>query len=124
MAVAEELRGTIKVHVGHARARGDGDGDVAPDLDLMQRIPHLHNVPGAQLAKAIAAGKVPPLTVAGTVVQVDLPSEVSPLVAAIDGKRSVDAIVSAAGVAADSWATVEAALCPWGVLHYSRIGVS
>jgi len=54
-----------------------------------------------------------------------LPREAAPLIAAIDGRRTLDEIAARTG--ADpiafgaAWGKVEARLAPWGMLLYSSI---
>ncbi|MEY1554330.1 class I SAM-dependent methyltransferase [Yoonia sp. R2331] len=123
MQTAEDLRGTIKTHVGYARPAEEA----APPLPAWSaRIPHLNNVPAAQLAQAIAAGKMPPLRVGSEQVQIKLRPDTAPLIAGIDKQRTQSQIADAAGLSGDKaarlWSRIEAALTPWGVLHYSGIG--
>ena len=120
MAVAEKLRGTIKTHVGYARA--SGQSVPLPDPDT--RIPHLHGVPAAKLAQAIAQGRAPALTVERERVQISLPPDTAPLIAQINGRQSLADIFNTAGLsptqARSLWPRIEAQLLPWGVLLYSR----
>lgn len=123
MAVAEKLRGTIKVHVGYA-VPADEERKPARGTNLSQ-VPHLPNVPLAQLAKAVERGKVPPLKLGSEQVRVDLPKRAAPLIALVDGRRDLATIAARAGMDPLSfgpvWGAVEAALAPWGALHYSRL---
>lgn len=122
MAVAEQLRGTIKTHVGYAR-RAD---DPAPALpQLVARIPHLGDAPPAALAKAVAADKLPPLRVGAEQITVNIPTKAAPLIAGINGQRSVAEIITGTALGSAEgerlWGKLAAALVPWGLLHYSAI---
>ncbi|WP_377512506.1 class I SAM-dependent methyltransferase [Octadecabacter sp. R77987] len=118
MAVAEKLRGTIKTHVGYARAHP------APVPDPDTRIPHLHGVPAAKLAQAIANGRAPAMTVERERVQITLPPETAPLIAQIDGRQPLARLYKTTGLAPTEaralWSLIESQLSPWGVLLYSR----
>lgn len=123
MAVAEKLNGTIRTHTGYAVASDEARGPATGrDRSL---IPHLKGVQAAQLARAIAQGQAPTLTIDGIKATLRLPRETAPLVAAIDGRRPISAIAQAAGadpIAAGAlWGKVETALAPWGMLLYSRV---
>lgn len=123
MAVAERLRGTIKTHVGYAvrasEARGPAGG---ADRAL---VPHLKGVRAAELARAIAQGQPPRLVFAGVAARLDLPRTAAPLIAAVDGRRSLAEI--AAGTGTDPiamgalWPQIERELAAWGLLVYSGL---
>lgn len=123
MAVAERLRGTIKTHVGYAvrasEARGPAGGS---DRAL---VPHLKGVRAAELARAIAQGQGPRLAFGGVAARIDLPKAAAPLIAAVDGRRSLAEIAAVAGtdpVALGAlWSRIERELAPWGLLLYSGI---
>ena len=120
MATAEELRGTIKAHVGYARS---ADEDAAEWGQLADRVPHLNNVSAKGLAEAVRVNKVPTLRVGSEHVAVTIRADAAPLIAAVDGCRTIDEIAEASGLnnqkAFRIWANIEEALAPWGVLHYS-----
>jgi SAM-dependent methyltransferase len=123
MAVAERLRGTIKTHVGYAvrasEARGPPGG---ADRAL---VPHLKGARAAELARAIAQGQGPRLVFAGVAARLDLPKAAAPLIAAVDGRRSLAEI--AAGTGTDPvamgalWSRIERELTAWGLLVYSGL---
>lgn len=121
MTTAEELRGTIKTHVGYARP-ADAPAPKRPATGDL--IPHLNGVPAAGVAQAVKAQKLPALRVGSERVTVAIPAKAAPLIAAVDGRRSVDDIIQHAALDAKEgarlWAKVAAALTPWGLLHYSR----
>jgi hypothetical protein len=122
MATAEQLRGTLKVHVGYARAVEDTRPDWAAFGD---RVPHLHNVPAKPMADAIAAQKIPRLRLGTEQISVSLPAAAAPLIARIDGRKTVNEIIQSTELAPEKalrlWQKIDAAFCPWGVLRYSGI---
>ncbi len=122
MTSAEELRGTIKTHVGYAR-RVD---DAAPAWpDPQDRVPHINGIPAKALAQAIKAQKLPPLRIGSERINLTIPAKAAAMVAQVDGRRTVGNIIDQTTLdkreALRLWAKVENALCPWGMLHYSRI---
>lgn len=123
MAVAEKLRGTIKTHVGYAVPAGEGRG--AANGRNQSQVPHLKGVQARALAQAIAQGKNPPLSFGGVSARLNLPKQAAPLIAAIDGRRTLAEIAVVAK--ADpismgmSWGRIEAELSGWGMLLYSGI---
>ena len=122
MTTAEELRGTLKTHVGYAR-RADERAPIHPDLPA--RFPHLGGATAAQMAKAVAASKLPKLRVGTNEVEITLPPKTAGLIAMIDGKTSVSEIIGRARLSQDEglrlWEKVDTALVPWGLLHYSGL---
>ena len=123
MAVAEKLRGTIKTHVGYAVPAGQGQQAASGKNRAL--VPHLKGVQPQALAQAVAQGKAPKLNFAGIDAQLRLPKAAAPLIAAIDGRRSLSEIAQATktdpiGMGA-TWARVEAELTSWGILLYSGI---
>ncbi len=123
MAVAEKLRGTIKTHVGYAVPAG-GDRAAASGRNRAL-IPHLKGIDPRALAQAVAKGQAPKLSFAGVEARLQLPRAAAPLLAAINGRRSLSEIATATktdpiGMGA-TWAKVEAELVGWGILLYSGI---
>jgi SAM-dependent methyltransferase len=123
MAVAEKLRGTIKTHVGYAtRATEARSPAMGRDRAL---IPHLKGLRATDLARAIASGQTPKLRFNGIEARLSLPKEAAPLLAAIDGRRSLTEIAQATGtdpIAFGSlWARIERDLADHGLLLYSSI---
>ncbi|MEM7644429.1 MAG: class I SAM-dependent methyltransferase [Pseudomonadota bacterium] len=122
MAVAEKLRGTLKMHVGYAAPAGSGRR-VATGRTLAL-VPHL-GVPPGKLAQVVAAGKPVPVTSEGERVRLEVPREAAPLIAAVDGRRRLSEIAGRTGLDpirfGAVWETVEAAFGPWGLLHYSGL---
>ena len=123
MALAEKLTGTIKTHVGYAvrgaEARGPAKGG-KPGL-----VPHLKGMRAADLARAVAQGKRPALRANGIEARPDLPRKAAPLLAAVDGRRTLAEIGRQAGLDAIAlgalWGPVERALGAHGLLLYSNI---
>ncbi len=122
MATAEELRGTIKAHVGYARAR---EAEQPSQAIIEDRVPHLTNVPAQALSQAVAAGKIPPLQMGQEQINIVIKADCAPLISLIDGKRTVSEIGAKSGLEPAKtrrlWSAIDAALCPWGSLHYSRV---
>lgn len=124
MALAENLRGDLKMHVGYARPRGSETQAVASGTNR-NLIPHLKGVQARQLAAAVARGRVPSLTLAGQAVTLRLAPATAPLLAGIDGRRSLRQIAEAANVDpvrfGALWGPLEAELTGWGLLLYSAL---
>ncbi|MCZ4354380.1 class I SAM-dependent methyltransferase [Roseovarius aestuarii] len=122
-AVAEQLRGTIKTHVAYA-VPGDALHARASGKDRRQ-IPHLKGVEPRALAQVIAQGKAPKLNFAGIDATLDLPKSAAPVIAAIDGRRDLTQIASAARLdpiqMGALWPKIERELADWGLLLFSRI---
>lgn len=121
MAIAEKLRGTIKTHVAYAVTEGQGPA-TGKNRAL---IPHLKGVQAQPLAQAVSKGQSPKLTLDGISARLDLPRQAAPLIAAIDGRRSLTQIAQAAKVdpiqMGTLWGPVERELTAWGLLLYSGI---
>ncbi len=126
MAVAEQLSGVIKTHVGYA-IPADEDRPMPegkPWAQARKLVPHLKGAEAAALAARVASGGPISARFGGAEMVLDLPKAVAPLIALIDGRRSAGDIAKRAKVeparAAVAWARIEAALCPWGMLLYSQ----
>ncbi len=120
MAVAEQLRGTIKAHVGYARRSEDG----LPEWpDMEKRVPHLNGVETEELAGAVTGEGELTLAVGPDRVTLEIDADAVGLIRGIDGRRSVGEIASAAGAAhsEELWKGLDARLTPWGVVQYSRV---
>lgn len=121
MALAEQMNGTIKTHVGYAAPKGHaGIAKAAPNL-----IPHLRGAKPGKIAQAVAAGKPLPVQDGGETIRVSLPKAAAPMLAAVNGQRDLAAIARRAKldpIAAQTiWAQVDRALTPWGMLLYSDL---
>lgn len=123
MAVAEKLIGTIRTHTAYA-APSDEPRDPATGK-IRTRIPHLKGIQSAKLAQAVARGQKMTLGSDGLNETLELPKAVAPILAAIDGRRSLAEIATATKANPISfganWSKVEAGLGPWGMLLYSSV---
>ncbi|WP_212525810.1 class I SAM-dependent methyltransferase [Actibacterium sp. MT2.3-13A] len=123
MALAEKLRGTIKTHVAYAVAAGRGAQALARPSDL-SLVPQIKGGTGAQLARVAAAKGALRLTQGAEKITVPLPKSAAPLLAAIDGRRSLGGIAQRAGLDpvgfAAAWAPLHRALGDWGLMLYAR----
>jgi len=123
MAVAEQLNGTIKTHVGYAVA---ADQARAPATGRNRAlVPHLKGVDPRALAQAVARGQHPKMTFGTTTARLTLPKQAAPLIAAINGRRSLTEIAQYTGTdpigMGALWAKIERATVPWGLLLYSTL---
>ncbi|MCT4554301.1 MAG: class I SAM-dependent methyltransferase [Pelagimonas sp.] len=123
MAVAEKLRGSIKMHVAYAVPSED---DRKPaNASNRALIPHLRGVPAAGLARAVAQGKPIPVTLKEMKTTLHLPKTTAPLIAGIDGKRSLAQIAQATRMDplafGAAWGAVQRELGDWGLLLYSAL---
>ena len=123
MAVAEKLRGTIKTHVGYAVPAGEGRVPASGKNRAL--VPHLKGTQPQALAQAVAQGQAPKLSFAGIDTRLNLPKAAAPLIAAIDGRRTladIAAVTNTDPIALGAtWSRVEAELADWGMLLYSGI---
>lgn len=121
MAVAEQLRGTIKAHVAYAIPQGAARG--LADGRAQSLVPHLKGVQAGPLAQVIAKGQTPKLSFAGVEAVLSLPRDTAPLIAAIDGRRTLGQIAHVARMDPirmnTLWPKVQRELGDWGLLLYS-----
>ena len=123
MALAEKLLGTIRTHTAYAAPKEDPRRPASGKTRTL--VPHLKGIQAAQLARAVAQGQKMTLGTDGLSEVVELPKGTAPLIAAIDGRRSLNDIAAACradpiGFGA-AWARVESRLGPWGMLLYSSV---
>jgi len=123
MAVAEKLNGTIKTHVGYAVRATEARGPASGRNRAL--IPHLKGARAADLARAVAQGQRPKLSFGGLQARLSLPKEAARLIAAVDGRRSLQEIAQAAkidpiGMGA-LWSWIEREMGDHGLLLYSSI---
>ena len=122
MQLAENLRGTLKVHVAYACAPADLR---KPPLGQPQAIPHLRGVGARALAQAVAQKGSIRITAGGEKITLNLPKSGANLIAQIDGRSDLATIRSRAGLDPISfnatWGPIERALCGYGQMHYSRL---
>lgn len=123
MGLAEKLRGTIKTHVFYATHAGRAESCVAQPSDLTL-VPQIKGATGAQLAREASSKGQLRLRVGVEKIIEPLPKSTAPLLAAIDGKRSLGQIAQAAGLDpigfGAAWAPIQRALGDWGNLLYAR----
>ncbi|WP_299768736.1 bifunctional 2-polyprenyl-6-hydroxyphenol methylase/3-demethylubiquinol 3-O-methyltransferase UbiG [uncultured Tateyamaria sp.] len=117
MQLAEDLRGTFKTHIAYARPKGQV---IAPPLGRPDAVPHLRDMDAAAVANHLAKGQGLTIDTAGASFYFDIPAQAAPLVARVDGHRPV-ADIAPSETDLRHWAVVEAALCPSGLMHYSRL---
>ncbi|WP_425099686.1 class I SAM-dependent methyltransferase [Tropicibacter sp. S64] len=124
MAAAEKLRGTIRVQVGYAVPKEDARKPAKGANRAL--VPHLRGVRAGPLAQAVAQGKALPVTLKEVKTTLTLPREAAPLIAGIDGRRSLAQIAAGAGLDPLAfgmlWSKVERDLVDWGLLLYSALG--
>ncbi len=122
MAIAENLRGTFKVHVAYAVAQGTR---IPPPMGKPHAIPHLRGVDARRLAQAVAQSGSIRLTVGAGKETLELPKPAAPLIAMIDGRTPLARVRARAGLDpiafATLWGPVERGLCGFGQMHYSTL---
>ncbi len=121
MATAERLIGTIRTHTGYASAQ-----EIRPASGKTRTlVPHLKGVQVSALAQAVAKGQRINLGSDGLTSAIDLPASSARLIAAIDGRRTLNDIAAVAGLDPISfgaaWSKIEAQLVPWGMLLFSSV---
>ena len=121
LQIAENLRGTFKTHVFYARPKG---ALIPPPLGKGSDVPHVMG-PVAGLARTIADKGSLTIDADGEAFTFAIPKSAAPLISAIDGRRSLDAIrtgykLDAIGFSV-AWKPLERALCGMGLMHYSRL---
>ncbi|MGX0878597.1 SAM-dependent methyltransferase [Roseovarius sp. MBR-154] len=123
MALAEKLDGTIKTHVGYAVRGSEARGAATGRNRAL--IPHLKGLRAADLARAVAQGQSPKLSFGRLQARLSLPKEAARLIAAVDGRRSLQEIATATGTdpigMGALWSKVERELGDHGLLLYSSI---
>ncbi|WP_371036506.1 class I SAM-dependent methyltransferase [Rhodosalinus sp. FB01] len=122
MGLAERLSGTLKTHIVYAAPEARAGRAMARGSDSAL-VPHLRGAAPEKLAAHVAAKGEVAAQGAGTRISEPLPRACAPLLARIDGRRSVADIVAAAGgdtlAALGHWARIDRALTGWGLLHYA-----
>lgn len=123
MALAEKLNGTIKTHVGYAVRGGEARGPATGRNRAL--VPHIKGLRAADLARAVGQGQSPRLSFGSVSARLNLPKEAARLIAAIDGRRSLQEIAQATGTdpigMGALWSRVERELSDYGLLVYSSI---
>lgn len=125
MTVAEKLRGTIKKHVGYLVP--SNETRPLPKGTKLSLVPRSQFQDMRKLAQVVAQGRPVPLKLDEAEVQLRLPRDTAPLLAAIDNRRSLADIQQAAKMDplrfGDLWGKVAREMGAWGLLHYSRLGL-
>ncbi|MDJ0823365.1 MAG: class I SAM-dependent methyltransferase [Paracoccaceae bacterium] len=123
MAVAEKLRGTLKMHVGYAVAAESEQAPPKPSNRAL--VPHLRGVQPRALAQAVAQGKPIPMAHSGVQTKLRFPKDTEPLIAAIDGTQSLNQIAAAARLDPLAfgalWGKLHRDLVDWGLMLYSGL---
>lgn len=123
MAAMEKLLGTIRTHTAYVCA-SDAPRSAATGK-TRTRIPHLKGVQAAALAQNVAQGRKITVGSDGLSEALELPKEAAPLIAAINGRRSLNEIAAVTRMDPFAfgalWGKVEARLVPWGMLLYSAV---
>ena len=118
MQLAEDLRGTFKTHIVYARPRGTV---IAPPLGQDDAVPHLRDVPAAQLAGHVAETGQITIDTAGEAFTFAVPHAAASVLALVDERRSLGEMRGGLSDFDTVWAKVEAALCGSGMMHYSLL---
>jgi SAM-dependent methyltransferase len=93
-AFAEQLVGNIKVHIAYLVRSGETAGRIAsPDDGSL--VPMLKGLDGASLARGLKPGAGITIESDGVSVRLPLPARAGPILALVDGTRTIDAIVGA-----------------------------
>ncbi|MBT54053.1 MAG: methyltransferase [Mameliella sp.] len=125
MALAEKLRGTMKKHLGYL-VPADEDRPIARG-SKQSLIPRSPTSDMRKPAQAVAQGRPLPITLKEADVQMRIPRDCAPLMAAINNRRSLAEIREVTKMDplrfADLWGRLERELTAWGLLHYSRFGL-
>ena len=124
MAAAEKLSGVIRKHVGYL-VPADEERPL-PRPGRASLLPVLRLSSPARAAQMIAQGKPLPVTLPELKAQITLPREAAPLMAQVDGRKTLGDIAKATGTDPlrfnALWGRIHRAFTDWGLLHYSRFG--
>ena len=119
--LAEALRGTIKVHVAYAVPKTASNRRAQSSDPAC--IPNLKGVKARQLAQAVANSGRVKFRDSGSAIEEPLDRAAAPLIAGIDGRRSLGEIAHAAKldpIAFNAiWGGVDRVLGDWGLMWYS-----
>jgi SAM-dependent methyltransferase len=123
MALAEELSGSIKLHVVYAAKVAEAEGRVAKPGPGM--VPQLRGAAPQALAQAVArSGRIPVSSALGKT-HIPAPKGLAPVIARIDGRATLEEIARVAGgdwfAIAPAWGKLSEALTACGVLLYSGV---
>lgn len=125
MALAEKLRGTLKKHTGYVVPL-DEDRKL-PRGSRKSLVPRTSIGDTRRTAQAVAQGRALPISLREAEVQLKLPRDCAPLMAAMDNRRTLAGIQQVTGLDplrfGDLWGRMERELTAWGLMHYSGFGV-
>ncbi len=111
----------MKTHIVYAARPGEG-AEAQPSRS--QAVPHLKDVAPAALARHVAAKGGFVVKTDGLDHAIDLPRATAPLIAVIDGSRSLRGIAAATGLDwlafGAAWGPVHRGLTGFNLLHYSQ----
>lgn len=121
MGLAEQLRGTIRLHVIYAAKQAAGRvAEPGPHA-----VPHLKGIAGPKLAQVALKQGVIPVTHDGEKLEIPVPGTAVRALAHIDGRHNLQDIAAAARTDwmtfAPIWAGVSKALTTAGLMYYSRL---
>jgi SAM-dependent methyltransferase len=121
MAAAERLRGTIRTHVVYA-APAARVASARATGRAMSLVPLLRDLDAGRLARQVAQTGRLALEAGGAQMDEALSADAAPLVAGIDGRRSLAQIAAQAEMDPMGflglWGRVERVLGDWGLMHY------
>ncbi|MDO6730729.1 class I SAM-dependent methyltransferase [Marinovum sp. 2_MG-2023] len=124
MALAEQLCGSMRLHIAYAVAADASAGRIA-DGRAPTLVPHLIGVAPGVLAKAVAEGRPIPVTMGGERNALKLPRDAAPLLAQVNGRHTLGDIAKGAGLDpirfAALWGRAADKLSGWGLLLYSGL---
>lgn len=120
-ALAENLHGGMKLHIFYAVPKARNVK--LPSASDMKLVPHLRTGNGAALAKQIAAKGAVKLTLSGASLPVRLPKQIAPVIASIDGRKSLSDIALECRIPlldlVGLWRPVHEQLTATNVLNYA-----
>jgi SAM-dependent methyltransferase len=124
MALAENLRGSIKTHIFYAAKVGQTVNRIAQG-DNMNAIPHLKGINPSALAKHVAKMGKLKIELGTETVNQRVSKGTSRLIGLVDGRKRLSEIASLSGLNSFEfnmlWKELHQALVPWGLLLYSKI---
>lgn len=123
MALAEDLSGTIKLHVVYAARAGEAEGRVADAGPQM--VPHIRGIDPQKLAQAVARLGHIPLTTASSKVELPVSKDLAPVIGRIDGRRNLEEIARTTRgtwlALAGDWGKFSKTATKYGVMMYSGL---
>lgn len=123
MALAENLSGSIKVHIAYA-VPGAAPRPL-PDAGTLRLVPHLRVGDRRPIARAVAQGKPVEMRSDGEALSLALPKQAAPMIAAADGRKTLMQLGKAARHTPREttaiWRRIDATLGQWGGMLYSGL---